>query len=521
MTDAVLLSSWKDIQIQINETEYVKGVLNFYNKSGTFYFTWDLDDESILITKLPSFFIIFHQIYSIQIKPMSISKTGLIFVFKDFAIFPLLIFSSMSATHFISYLLSKKMISKNGNQMLVTATVKLQPSLDEKYVHSSRFISLVQHTQVLLRLFANSQNLEQKEEENQKIITFDELNKKYIDENGKFNDFETIFDEIQTKNRKLDESSRSFLWPLLLDVYPKTATKSEKEEINQKNLKLYNRLFQIRMSFTTKQNEKFESILKEMQQNLSKLEGKEKMTFYVKQMINDVLMRYIILCADVGYHKTMESIVYAFCFAFIDKIDEKGNKIYTNDFNTYDRDSFCAFLLSCLKNYLNIGCRVKLLENDEEAQKFFAERENKIIEVTHVQLHQWLTLYGLTGVEFLFNNSANGFSNLFDGQKLVELWDFSFSSQYSSSFYVLFSAALLILSFDKLFLQTSLQFDDFQNDFNKVAENIDISLCLTLTKNIIRILKNRGSDTAWIFIPLKQNQELLDFVPKYINIIKQ
>ena len=526
MSDSTLLSTWKNAEIEItaNNGISVKGTFNFYIKSGTYYFTWDSDENSSILTDLKSFFILLHQIYSIQIKPITISKTGLIFVFKDLTVFPILILSSMTCSHLISYLLSKNLVKMDNNEIICIAQGKIQPSLNEKYVHSSRFLSLIQHIQNLIRLLGDdfittpqNESIENKETH----ITKQDIDQKYIEKDGKIKNFNELIHLIQTKQKKLDDYSRAFIWPYLLNYYPQDATFQDKEEINNKNLILFNRLKEIRASFTKKQNEIFDATTNQIQENLGKIHMNDKNEIYIKQMIKETLVCYSILCSDIGYHESMENILFTFCSAFIDKIEEKEGKITTNDEKTFERDSFCAFLLSCLKNYLSIGCRFKLMERDLDSRKFYAERVNKILEVTHVQLHDWLTLYGLSDVDFLFRNSANGFSSIFKGDKILELWDYSLSSEYNSSFYIFFSAAITILSFDKLFMQTTLQFDEnFQIEFNRIASEVDISKCITLTRNIIKILKARGPDTAWTFIPLKQNKDLIDFVPKYIKIVK-
>ena len=524
MTDSTLLSTWKNAEIEILKNELlVKGTFNFYIKSGTYYFTWDSDENSSILSDLKSFFILLHQVYSINIKPLSVGKTGLIFIFKDLTVFPTIILSSMTCSHLISFLTSKNLVKVNEREVFCIAQGKIQPSLDEKYVHSSRFLSLVQHIQNLIGLLGIDIMKEDENEglDRQETITKQDICNKYMNKEGQIVNYNELIDLIQTKKKKLDDYSRSFLWPYLLGVYPQTATFQEKEEINRNNLSFFNRLRGIRISYTSKQRAVFDITVKQIRENLGRLHINEKYASFIKEMIEDVLICYSILCSDVGYHETMENIVYTLGLAFMEKIDDKERKIITYDGQTFNRDHFCGFILSCLRNYLNIGCRFKLMERELDARKFYAERVNKIFEVTHVQIHDWLTLYGLSDVDFLLRNSANGFSTIFKRDKLLTLWDFSLSSKYTSSFYVFFSAAITILSFDKLFIKTTLQVaDNFQAEFNKIASEVNISKCITLTMNILRILKSRGPDTAWIFIPMKENKELLDFVPKYINIVK-
>ena len=507
MSDESILSMWSDAKIQILDNYWISGVLKFFVKSGTYFFTWKSED----FIEMQNVYIFLHQISSIQIKPLSISRTGLVFVFKDYNSFPLISFSALAAQYLIAFLEAKGIVSSNRGKCTVCSPGRILPNLPNGFIHSSRFISLVNHYKILTKII----NYDNKESMQLDNLTKEDTDA-FFDEEGKIKNYEEMVEKVQKNG--LDEYSRTKIWPFLLHVYPSTSTISERAEINAKNLKLYKNLDQTKANFTRKQNKKFNSTLEAMEKNLNALQAKEKFNDSTKEMIRNILIRYSILCTNIGYKKTMESIVFILYYAFLKKIDEKQSIVTMNDDISLGKEEFCAFILACFRGFLNLGSRFRLYENGNETQKFFSERVYKIIEITHNQLHCWLSLFGLSNAMFLYEYACCGFANIIAKERLVKLWDISFSSPHNECFFIFFSVSITILLYGDLFLKSTLEENTFISEFEVLAKTVDIQKSIIVTKNIIKQMQSRGTDTAWMFIPLKTNKELLNYKPKYITI---
>lgn len=499
-----VISLWKNVSIEINANNCPSGTLKMIRCNNSVFFHWIplITSNTDLFDINPGHISFTIDLYKVDSISFDVSKVeyGIIeFFFKDFKVFPRFLFNDygkLAVYHLIQFLLNQKIATvctHNDFMILISTNISEIENLPEKTVTSTHFITLVDHWKSLDQLGVHEQ-----------ISPKTPISYKYLAKNKIKDDKNILNQKNLCFENGIAQKDRCKIWPLFLF----NNTKYHMED--PKNL-------------TRQQNEEISSTIDSIYNDSKRLARTEKRSESFLHFLRDILCSFSLFYPNSTFQSGLCEILSIFIDVFVNSFQEEKSKVIMNDGRILEMSDaryyiFCLFISFISKNeslYVQIQSR--------KNYRSFVDRINAVIEYVDPSAFSVISFYQMSkNLNFLTQSIYLLYSHDFDCEKLLRFWDsiISFSDEKETTFVLFFHAAMAIFLFNPMFmLNKENSFDVFQVA-DEMKKKADLEILIQMTVNLIKIIKD-NTKLEWIFQPLDEEKEFLDYKPTYLKIVSE
>lgn len=512
----VILQS-PNVDFLLDENKKNPGVFSLMNNNKTYFFEWvpkSLNDSSKLLERnIPKKVTCsINQITKIICVEHSLFAITLEFILYTNSKFPKFYFHQHSyifVFHLLELLEHKKLIvrSKNNNkEYIVNIPFEQMNEIDNKNLLSpDEIVAIAEHNKILKALGYKSNITKQ--------------NPVIMDDFHGY-DFSQIKRLIFQEGIKSDV--RPYLWSLLFGVVPFS---NDKKLIDDHFKAIQNQYVNIKKQFQllTKSQHKSTSLIdilriidNDVKRNDRKFEAFQDDDSPNLLILKNVLLAYLIYNRDVGYVQGLNDLISLLILLFIKNHNAGKVIFYDNSIKTILEAE--TFIFWNFVGLMEVTQHERLFTDLANNQKFVLQRTAVIATTYHPPLKKLLASPELSELSFLFRPFLLLFKRAFKVDDLFRLWDAIFTSNSPQCFIRFVGAAILIIIFPKLLIQTDQSLGEVMLFADCFMEKVSIDSVL----NLAAILMNKFAkphplhDYVYELIPVKDMYKL--YTPKYMAL---
>lgn len=505
-----VLAKFRNIELQYDICK-VKGTLKLVKMASVHALLW-IPDDFLEVTSSkfdPTHFrvgLFLYQINSITFCFSNFKNPTMQICFADHESFPQLVFlnnGQLAVKILIEFLTDNKFaISSSDDTYTIQYPYLPHQNLPPNFIHSSRFLSYIKHSQVLSHFdfFAQISDLSP--------IQMPQFNS-YFNSNGQFTDFDNFKKGVL--NCGLDPSVRPFAYDFLLGVYPSQSTKQERFAIQNQRFIEYSRLAKIWESRTSLQKSQLRNRASSYNTILTfsmpkkiilSTQGNQSEYYEIDAPkvgfvnMERILQCYALFNGDIHIYSCLADFLFRIILLYLPTNFETFNEITIDLFDgtkatQMEAESFVFWRLVIFLESTHHDQYFMGLKNDRAS--FETERIAGIIKTIDNAMSVWMDLKGISNLIFL----RQSLFLMYDGSvnDTFALWDALISSPPEMQLLRTFSVAFLMLLYT--FHEDETNMIDV---INKMKFSINVK---NLIKMAIKISDEIGKQTelGWLMMP--------------------
>ncbi|KAH0790904.1 TBC domain containing protein [Histomonas meleagridis] len=342
-------------------------------------------------------------------------------------------------------------------------------------------------------------------------------------EEFKNSNIEDLYSQIFS--RGLDDESRPFVWPYLLNVIPFNFSESEVHQRLQNLLNEYLKIFN-QFHYITSFQRKSSQAVKDMMTVIENdvIRNDRQLPAFCEgspnlDVLRHVLITYSLYNRDSGYVQGMCDIVSPFILLYIKKWE--GDKALFFDGSIKTQQETESFVFWNFVGLMELTRQDLIFIDLSKSQEFVLSKTMEIIKEIHKPLYKLLEEEGVSNIIFMFRPIILLFKREFKYNEIFRLWD-SIITAKNSAYPRFIAAALLILIYPKFLLHTKGHVEHFMMIMNEYLEKTNVNSVLNLTNalcdEIEKVTKNDQKKRKQILKPLHKETRLCDYQPIYMKI---
>ncbi|EAY18357.1 hypothetical protein TVAG_045590 [Trichomonas vaginalis G3] len=232
--------------------------------------------------------------------------------------------------------------------------------------------------------------------------------------------------------------------------------------------------------------------------------------------LQEVLICYAILVADVGYIQGMSDLAAALMQIYFKKVTDEKVTLYNDsevEFNKATNLIFWSFygLLKLTGNDL-------LFKNMDSNRNFIAERAFSLLQSHISPVSKWLLSVQQENLLFTLSPTLLLLRRWFPLQTLFIIWDRLFCHQDPLSYLRFLMTATVALTFPYICMQGS-SGGDVSAGYNKYLSTLKPERILQVADALLAKVKVDMMHTQWIFMKYPEEPLETEYNPKFIKIV--
>lgn len=495
---------------------------------GTDYrFEWTPDPKSGMIdSDLPieRFKIIIRlcELSSIIKRDESMVTVSLYFTMKDNSKLPPFKFHycAPQLTHLMEFLEYKHLISKSLNDQnkysVAIPFAKLAVRIPSKsYIKTKDAFHLAKHKAIVKEM---TQKLPITNGTN--TMTLNDV-KTFFREDGVCRNFAKLKSEVRT--RGLTDEARNFLWPYLLNVKRHDKTYDDNKRLQSMRLEEYKVIKRQWNSFTEEQkanvraiSELIRVVANDVKRNDRGLPQFADENGPYLRTLNDVLVTYGAYNKDCGYVQGMGDIISPVLLLYVTDWQDSDHAVLW-DKSVVDRIAVESEMMWILDGILTVTHHEQLFTDMSKNQRFVLERVLSIARV-HEPLKEWLMHSDCEEpLLFLYRPYLLLYKRDFGMDLITRIWDSFFAAENPTYFHRYFTAAILILLYPQLLLNTNGSLGEVVQMADGTIKTLDPLLALNMASYLHNDKTHDTADMERLEVP-SQREELIDYIPAFLKI---
>lgn len=514
----IMQSSNVDFLLEKNRKN--PGVFSLMTQNNLYFFEWipkSLKDPSKLLERnIPKNVTCpLNQISKIIYFEHSFSDITLEFVLSTNSKFPMFYFHQCSyifVIHLLEFLKFKKMIfqsKSNPREYFVNMSLEQFDGITNintnKMMSPNEIVAIAEHNEILKSL-GFTKHLKKHEP-----ITLGDIH------GSDFSEFKKLI-----FYRGIESNARPYLWSLLLGVVPLS---NDKELINVHFKTIREQYENIKKQFEliTRSQHKLTSLIdvlriidndvKRNDRNIDAFRDDDSPNLII---LKNVLLAYFIYNRDVGYVQGLNDLVSLLILLFIKKHEDGKVIFYDDSIKTILEAE--AFIFWNFVGLMDVTQHERLFSNLGTNQKFVLQRTAAIATAYHPPLKKLLASPELSELSFLFRPILLLFKRAFKVDDLFRLWDAIFTSNSPQCFIRFVGAAILIIIFPKLLIQTDQSLGEVMLFADSFMEKVSIDSVLHLAELLMKKFPKSHPlhDYVYELTPIKDQHR--QYTPKYMAL---
>ena len=292
-------------------------------------------------------------------------------------------------------------------------------------------------------------------------------------------------------NRGLCDESRWLVWPYLLGLFDtKKSYEENAKELEKQNNEYKQIISTWNTSFIDAQINEVQAItrlsadvmkdVRRTDRSLKQFSGDDNPNLSV---LNNVLIAYANYSRDTGFVQGMGDLVATFIVLYVKEWNKQSNGEYLfkladgRELNQEDTEAF-IFQLFCAM--MRVTQQDRMFTDLVKQQEFAFERVFAIIQEFHRPLAEWLQTNKLDNMIFMYRQLILLFKREFEPNMVKRLWDSLFAHAHPWAQSRFFCAALMIVAFPRLLLETNGTIEEVMNEVDRAIAEADVEECIGL-----------------------------------------
>ena len=298
-----------------------------------------------------------------------------------------------------------------------------------------------------------------------------------FDEEGRIKDFKLLKERFYFAG--VDKDLIHIFLPFLCNLYPSNSTEKERQEINVKLRKSYDRLnemVQLVQEYQVVNNKKLSCSYRVISHDVLRTD-RHHPAFKENDgpgltLLTKILHAYNVYNPCVNYVQGMNDLFVPILDAFIREWDEKGNPIDENG-EIMDIDKIDHIMFWCYAHFLEVTNHTDFLPLVSEQCKNMSLKVMEVLKDVSPAVAIWLEAKNLTELIWCYTDYVLLFKRSF--QQILPVWMNIISAPDPCEWITHFAASLIIASFDELSKMPNVAITDILATFPNIIQSLDVN----------------------------------------------
>ena len=412
-------------------------------------------------------------------------------------------FSDLLSSHSIT------LVPNEPNSFNNNLEVELRYIVPENFILYSNIIYLYSYRTSLNKILDDTKEIDNNP------IDLEQLQLKF-DEQGHLLDYESLKKDIFVHG--LTPEARPLAYLYLLGVFTPELTREENEKHLDDLYDEYMNTFNRWENKIPGQEVYLTKVFGVIVSDVKRTDKKEEMFQTegpARRALEEILMIYSLLVADVGYIQGMSDIAAGLMEMFFKKVTKKKITLYDDKVVDFHRGNSLIFWL--FYGLLKLTGNDQLFKCMDGNRDFLETRIFSIIQTNIPPVAKWLVSVQNENMLFTFSATLLLFKRWFSINNLGIIWDRLITHRDPIIYLRFLISSCVTVAFQYLCLQGT-NGGDVSSGFNKVLALIEPKMVLRIANAFFNKIDNDPMHSQWIFMKYPEDPPEIEYVPKYIKI---